>query len=98
MALRAQRGWGYVDCTTTVPKATLELSKWNAAHNQIIGALGTMVKASLQCELETINNTKVAWEKLKEKTHSKGIISKLECLTSAICSHIEAFYPLGCII
>ena len=57
-----------------------ELSEWNAAHDQIVGALGTMVGASLQCELESINNAKVAWEKLKEKTHLKGIISKLECL------------------
>src|SRR5882724_4154399 len=72
---------------------TLELSKWNAAHDQIVGAPGTMVEASLQCELESINNVKVAWEKLKEKMHSKGIIAKLECLTSAIFSCIVSDIP-----
>src|SRR5882672_3293283 len=71
MALRAQRGWGYMDGTTIAPKDPLELSEWNAAHDQIVGALGTMVKASLQRELESINNAKIAWDKLKEKTHSK---------------------------
>jgi len=70
-----------------------ELSEWNAAHDQIVGALGTMVGASLQCELESINNAKVAWEKLKEKTHLKGIISKLKCLSSAICSRIVSNIP-----
>ena len=39
MAPRAQRGWGYVDATTIVPKDMLELSKWNATHDQIVGAL-----------------------------------------------------------
>jgi len=43
MALRAQRGWGYVDGTTTAPDP-LELSEWNAAHDQIVGALGTWSK------------------------------------------------------
>ena len=35
----------------------------------------------------------VAWEKLREKTHSKGIITKLECLTLAICSGIVLDIP-----
>jgi len=48
MALRAQRGWGYMDGTVTAPKDALELSEWNAAHDQIVGALRTMVEASLQ--------------------------------------------------
>ena len=52
-----------------------------------------MVKALLQHELKLINNAKVAWEKLKLKTHSKGIISKLECPTSTICSCIVANVP-----
>src|SRR5882724_10993333 len=78
MALRAQRGWGYVDGITVVPKDTQGLSKWNATNDQIVCALGTMVEASLQCKLKLIKNAKTAWEKLKEKIHSKGIISKLE--------------------
>jgi len=52
MDLRAQRGWGYVDGTTTALKDTLGLSEWDAAHDQIIGSLRTMVEASLQCKLE----------------------------------------------
>jgi len=48
MALRAQRGWGYIDGTTIAPKDMPELSEWNATHDQIVGALGTMVEASLQ--------------------------------------------------
>src|SRR5882724_5878430 len=88
MALRAQRGWGYVDSTMSTLKDTLELSEWNAAYDKVIGALGMMVEASLQCELESINNAKMAWGKLKEKTHSKGIIYKLEYLLSTICSCI----------
>ena len=47
MALRAQRGWGYID-----GKDPLELLEWKAAHDQIVGTLRTMVEASLQCELE----------------------------------------------
>jgi len=58
MALRAQRGWGYVDGTNTAPKDPSELLEWNAVHGQIMGALGTMVEASLQHKLEPINNAK----------------------------------------
>jgi len=82
-----------VDGTATAPKDVLDLLEWNAAHDQIIGALGTMVEALLQHELESINNAKIAWDKLKEKTHSKGIISKLECLTLAICNCIVPYIP-----
>ena len=52
-----------------------------------------MVEASLQRKLESINNAEVAWRKLKEKTHSKGIISKLECLSSAIHNCIVSDIP-----
>jgi len=65
MALREQRGWGYMDGTNTAPKDPLELLEWKAAHDQIVGALGTMVEASLQCKLEPTNNAEVAWNKLK---------------------------------
>jgi len=93
MALRAQRGWGYVDGITVVPKDTQGLSEWNATNDQIMSTLGTMVKASLQRKLKSIKNTKRAWDKLKEKMHSKGIISKLECLTSAIHNCITSDAP-----
>src|SRR5882672_6216476 len=95
MALRAQRGWGYVDGTNTAPKDPLELLEWNAAHDQIVGALRTMVEASLQHKLEPINNGKVAWNKLKD---SKGIISKLECLSSAIRNCITPDTPASATI
>ena len=89
MALRAQRGWGYIDGSLTAPKNnTHKEEEWLAAHNQIVSALGTMVEASLQCELESIKDATIAWKLLKKKTHSKGLISKLENLTSAICNHI----------
>ena len=93
MALRAQRGWGSVDGTTVVPKDTQGLSEWNATNDQIMSTLGTMVKASLQRKLKSIKNTKRAWDKLKEKMHLKGIISKLECLTSTICDYIVSDIP-----
>jgi len=89
MALRAQRGWGYIDGSLTAPKTnTPKEDEWWAAQNQIVGALGTMVEASLQHELESIKDAAIAWKLLKEKTHSTGLISKLENLTSAICNHI----------
>ena len=85
MALRAQRGWGYIDGSLTAPKTnTPEEEEWWEAHNQIVSALGTMVEASLQHELESIKDATIAWKLLKEKTHSMGLISKLENLTSAI--------------
>ena len=49
MALRAQRGWGYIDGTITKPKDdTPENLEWLAAHNQIVSTIGTMVEAPLQ--------------------------------------------------
>ena len=90
--LRAQRGWGYVNGTNTSPKDPSKLSEWNAAHDQIVG-IGTMVEALLQHELKPINNAKVAWNRVKEKTHSKGIISKLKCLSSTIQNHITPDIP-----
>jgi len=93
MALKVQRAWGYVDGTIVAPKDASELSEWEAAHDQIVGALGMMVEASLQCELKLISNAKVAWGRLKAKTHSKGIISKLKYLSSAIRSCIVPDTP-----
>ena len=94
MSLRAQRGWGYVDGSIPAPKAnTPELIEWLAAHDQIVGALGTMVEASLQCELESIKDASATWKLLKEKTHSKGLISKLENLMSAIWNRITPDIP-----
>src|SRR5882724_13661148 len=73
MTLRAQRGWGYIDGSLTAPKNnTPKEEEWLAAHDQIVSALGTMVEASLQCELESIKDATIAWKLLKEKTHSKG--------------------------
>jgi len=63
------------------------------ANNQIIGALSMVIEASLQRELETITNAKSAWDRLKEKMHAKGIIAKLEALTSAIQGHITSSIP-----
>jgi len=62
-------------------------------NDQIVRALGTAVEASLQRELETITNAKAAWDKLKEKTHVKGIIAKLEALTSTIRNCITSSIP-----
>ena len=40
-----------------------------------------------------ISNAKLAWDRLKEKMHAKGIIAKLEALTSAIQGHITSSIP-----
>src|SRR6266481_3989055 len=94
MALRAQRGWGYVDRSTTPLKSnTPEEKAWLAAHDQIAGALGTMAEALLQCKLESIKDVSMVWKLLKEKTHSKGLISKLENLTFTIHNHITPDTP-----
>ena len=75
MVLRAQKGCGYIDRSLVAPKAnTPEEVEWLAAH---VSALGTMVEASLQQELESIKDVAKAWKLFKEKTHLKGIISKL---------------------
>jgi hypothetical protein len=85
MALRSQRGWTYVNGMEVEPAAeSPERAEWLAAHDQIVGALGTVVEPTLQRELESITNAHEAWTKLKEKTHSKGTIAKLENLTAAI--------------
>ena len=94
MSLRVQRGWGYIDGSIPAPKAnTPDLIEWLAAHNQIVGALGTMVEASLQHELKSIKDALTAWKLLKEKTHSKGLIFKLEDLMSAIQNRITPNIP-----
>jgi uncharacterized protein YqgV (UPF0045/DUF77 family) len=69
-----------VEPTAESPKR----AEWLAAHDQIVGALGTVVEPTLQHKLESITNAHEAWTKLKEKTHSKEIIAKLENLTAAI--------------
>jgi hypothetical protein len=94
MSLRAQHAWGYIDGTQVVPKeGTAEKLEYLAEHDQIVGALGTIVEASLQNELLTITDAKGAWMKLKEKTHSKGIIAKLEAITSAIRNCFNSSTP-----
>jgi len=85
MALRSQCSWGYVTGTEKEPaKDTPERAEWVAAHDQITGVLVTIVEPTLQYKLESITNTHEAWNKLKEKTHSKGIIAKLENLTTTV--------------
>jgi len=56
MALREQRGWGYMDGTNTAPKDPLELLEWNAAHDQIVGALEPWLKPhySMNSSLSTM--------------------------------------------
>ena len=87
MVLRAQRGWGYINKSLTAPRAgTPEETEWLSAHDQIVGALGTMVKSSLQHKLESVKDAAKAWKLLKEKMHSKGLIAKLENLTATVCN------------
>jgi hypothetical protein len=95
MALRSQRGWKYVDRSAPEPSGTKLRAEWTEANDQIVGALSTIVEASLQRELETIKSAKAAWEKLKEKTHPKGIIAKLENLQSAIRNRFTASTPFS---
>ena len=94
MALRAQRVWGYVNRMITAPKdGTPDAKEWLAAHDQIVRALGTMVEAPLQCKLEPIKDAAKAWKVLKEKTHCKGLIAKLENLMLAIHNCITPDTP-----
>jgi len=94
MVLRAQQGWKYITGREPEPKdGTPEKSNWLDINDQIVGALGTAIEVSLQRELETITNAKVAWDKLKEKMHAKGTIAKLEALTSTIWNCITSSIP-----
>ena len=59
MVLRAQQGWKYITGREPEPKdRTPEKSDWLDINDQIVGALGTAVEASLQRELEMITNAK----------------------------------------
>ena len=93
MALRQQRAWRFVDGTEKELTAITEKTEWLATNEQIVGALGTIVEPALQRELEKISNAKAAWDKLKEKTHSRGIIAKLKSITSAIRNHTPVDTP-----
>ena len=94
MALRVQREWEYVNRLLTTPRAgTPEETEWLSTHDQIVGALGTMVEASLQCELESIKNAMEVWKLLKEKTHSKGLMAKLGNLTTTVCNRFVPDTP-----
>jgi hypothetical protein len=94
MTLRAQKAWKYVVGTIPEPKdRTAKKTEWLEAHDLIIGAMGTIVEAHLQHELENITSVKLAWEKLKEKTHLKGMIAKLESMTLAIRNRIDSTVP-----
>jgi len=83
-----------MDHSLTTPKTnTPKEEEWWAAHNQIVSALGTMVEALFQCKLESIKDAAIVWKLLKEKTHSMGLNSKLENLTSAIHNYIVPDTP-----
>ncbi|KAF8592801.1 hypothetical protein K439DRAFT_1610512 [Ramaria rubella] len=95
MSLRAQKAWKYVDPNTLVPTDKDEKTKWNEIHDQIVGAMGTIVDPPLQRELESIMETPKAWLKLKEKTHSHGIIAKLESISTAIRMRFSSNIPFS---
>ncbi|KAF8585503.1 hypothetical protein K439DRAFT_1615919 [Ramaria rubella] len=84
MSLCAQKAWKYVDPNTPIPTDKDEKIKWNEIHDQLVGAMGTIEDPSLQRELKSIMEAPKAWLKLKEKTHSHGIIVKLESILTAI--------------
>ncbi|KAF8575486.1 hypothetical protein K439DRAFT_1623563 [Ramaria rubella] len=89
MSLQAQKAWKYVDGTSKKPTDTTLQTEWIEIKDQIVGALGGIVDASLQRELESITEAATAWKKLKEKTQSTGIIAKLESMQSAIRNHFS---------
>ncbi|KAF8575572.1 hypothetical protein K439DRAFT_1623491 [Ramaria rubella] len=95
MSLHAQKAWKYIDPTTLIPIDKDEKVKWNKIHDQLVGALGNIVDLSLQRELESITEAPKAWLKLKEKTHSHGIISKLESISTAIRTRFLADVPFS---
>lgn len=77
---------------------TPQLFDFPSVNDQIVGALGTIVNVPLQCMLETINNAKIAWAKLKEKMHSKGIIAKLENMQLEIWTCFSSSTPFSMMI
>ncbi|KAF8583315.1 hypothetical protein K439DRAFT_65100 [Ramaria rubella] len=91
----SQKAWKYVDPNTPVPTDKDEKMKWNEIHDQLVGAMGTIVDPSLQHELESITEAPKAWLKLKEKTHSHGIIAKLESISMAIRMRFSSDVPFS---
>ncbi|KIJ34438.1 hypothetical protein M422DRAFT_51994 [Sphaerobolus stellatus SS14] len=84
MALRAQRAY----------KCSSE-NTWLEVNDQIVGALGTIVDEPFQRELDSIINAKKAWDKLREKTQPKGLISKLENMQVAIKNRFSLGTPVS---
>ncbi|KAF8572745.1 hypothetical protein K439DRAFT_1625562, partial [Ramaria rubella] len=95
MSLHAQKAWKYVDGSFKRPTDTMLLTEWLEANDQIIGALGGIVDVSLQRKLESITQVAMAWQKLKEKTQSTGIIAKLESMQSAIWNRFTVEVPFS---
>ncbi|KAF8592630.1 hypothetical protein K439DRAFT_1610399 [Ramaria rubella] len=97
MPLCTQKAWKkkYIDPNTPIPTDKDEKLKWIKIHDQLVGALGTIVDPSLQCELESIMEVPKAWLKLKEKTHSHGIIVKLESISTAIRTRFSVDVPFS---
>ncbi|KAF8575370.1 hypothetical protein K439DRAFT_1623640 [Ramaria rubella] len=95
MSLHAQKVWKYIDPSTPVPTNKDEKKTWDEIHDQIVGALGTIVDTPLQHDLESITEAPKAWSKLKEKTHSHGIISKLESISTAIRTRFSPDTPFS---
>ncbi|KAF8586266.1 hypothetical protein K439DRAFT_1615259 [Ramaria rubella] len=95
MFLRAQKAWKYVDGSSKRPTDTTLLTEWLEANDQIVGALGGIVDVSLQHKLESITEPAMAWQKLKEKMQSTGIIAKLESMQSAIRNRFTVEVPFS---
>ncbi|KAF8581420.1 hypothetical protein K439DRAFT_1619074 [Ramaria rubella] len=91
----AQKVWKYIDPNTPIPTDKDEKTKWYEIHDQLVGALGTIVDPSLQHELDSIMEASKAWSKLKEKTHSHSIIAKFESILTAIRTRFSADIPFS---
>ncbi|KAF8586769.1 hypothetical protein K439DRAFT_1614858 [Ramaria rubella] len=72
-----------------------EKAKWHEIHDQLVGVLGTIVDPLLQRELELITEAPKAWSELKDKTHSHGIITRLESISTAIRTRFSADIPFS---
>ncbi|KAF8575487.1 hypothetical protein K439DRAFT_1623540 [Ramaria rubella] len=88
-------GWHFPDLK---PSDTTLLAAWLEANDQIMGALGSIIDASLQCELKTITKAAMVWKKLKEKTQSTGLIAKLKSMQSAIRNRFTTEIPFSMMI
>ncbi|KAF8576114.1 hypothetical protein K439DRAFT_1623085 [Ramaria rubella] len=95
MSLWAQKAWKYIDGSSKKPSDSMLLTTGLKANDQIVGTLGGIVDVSLQCELESITEAAEAWRKLKEKTQSTRIISKLESMQSAIRNRFTPETPFS---